>query len=270
MDKCRKDVLAFKELVKGGVFFCFDTETTGLSPVDDDIIEFSAVRYEDRDGQYIETDALDIFINPGRSIPEEITRITGITNQQIAKEGVSPEEAARRIYEFMGDAPVVIGYNSLSFDQNFMNSLYRKTLGSEFKPSFHLDVIKMAREKFQGSHKLVCMAEKAGIADRFRFHSSLDDARATFEVFKYILPLYDKAEPPTDTAAVKITGFKRWQKSDTLDRLYVGNTKNISMYLDIPKNEWNIAANVETADVVGNIYSFAGVASNAELLEKYG
>lgn len=268
MDKYRSEVLSFMEAVKGRSFFCFDTETTGLSPVDNDIIEFSAVKYQEEGGKYREVSRFDIYINPEYEILAEITEITGITTEML-KGCPNSSEAAWQIAEYLGDSPILIGYNSVSFDEKFVKSLYRKTTGKDFTPSFHLDVLKMAREKCPKPHKLIDMATRAGVAEGLRFHSSIDDALATFAVFEYLLPMYAEPEPAENGDELKIIGLRRWTKSATLDRLYVGNKKNWPIYLDIPKDEWFIGANIDDVQVISAIYEFAGVTDNAQLVSKY-
>ena len=58
----------------------FDLETTGLDKERDRVIEFAGVKvFPDKSQERFET-----FINPERPIPEEITEITGITNEMVA------------------------------------------------------------------------------------------------------------------------------------------------------------------------------------------
>ncbi len=268
MDKYRKEVRGFVDAVKGGHFFCFDTETTGLSPVENDIIQFTAIRFDERDGEYVQAETLDTYINPGYPIPEKITEITGITDEMV-KNAPTAKEAAVRIKEFLGEKPNLMGYNSVSFDQSFLDSLYRKTLGIRFEAGLHLDVLIMAREKMPKPHKLIDMATAFGVADGVTFHSSLADADATFKVFTHLLPMYDKEEPREETATLTVTGIKRWRRSDTLDRIYVNNSMNLSVYYDIPSKKWEIAGNVDDADVIRAAYAFAGVTTDEEFCEKY-
>ena len=266
MDKYREEVEKFQQLVKGGEFFVFDTETTGLSPVDCEIIEFSAIRYREENGQYIRVDELDQFINPGKPIPEEIVKITGITDEKVAG-CPSAKEAAKIIRDYLGESPIVVSYNGISFDEKFMNALYRKSFGGDFTPKFHFDVIIMAREKTPKPHKLIDMATRAGIEEGVAFHTSIADAEVTFGVMQYLLPMYEKKEEVK--TELTITGIKRWTKSETLDRLYVSNRENASIYYDIPKGTWNIMINADDETVKAKIFAFAEVPDEAALLAKY-
>lgn len=230
----RDTVIKFLKTIQGQDFFVWDTETTGLSPTRCDIIEFSAIKYHEENGYFKYVDSCDFYINPGYHIPSNITKITGI-NDQMVKNGKSLQEAALAIRDFWGENPNLMGYNSISYDQAFVNSLYIKTMGIEFTPGAHIDVLNMAREKSEGSHKLIDMATKAGVADNIRFHSSIDDAKATFGVFIYLLPMYQKPEEKKLT----ITKVIQWEKGE-LNRLYINNKEGYNIYFDIQNKIWHI------------------------------
>lgn len=264
-DKYRNEVLAFCEAIKGNIFYVFDTETTGLKCDENDIIEFSALkcRGED-DGTVTSLEELDIFINPGYSIPPIITELTGITDEMV-KDCPNSKEAAVIVSEFLGDDPILMGYNSVSFDAAFMRVLYQK-INKTFDAKVHLDVLKMAKEKTPKPHKLIDMANAAGIADGLAFHTSIDDAKATLGVFKYLLPMYKEKEATPELTSFKITGVQRWKKSETLDRIYVNNTMRVSVYYDIVNKCWEIGGNLPDAEVISAVFSYKGVSSVEELL----
>ena len=83
-----------------GDFVAFDLETTGLSSRSDAITEIGAVRFSG--GRAV--DRMCTFVDPGRSIPAEVVRLTGIRDEDV--EGApGQEEAVRRFLEFAGGLP---------------------------------------------------------------------------------------------------------------------------------------------------------------------
>ena len=58
----------------------FDLETTGLDLVGDRIIQISYIKVNP-DGK---EEREDLLVNPSKSIPIEVSKLTGITNEQVA------------------------------------------------------------------------------------------------------------------------------------------------------------------------------------------
>lgn len=67
----------------------FDTETTGLSPNRDEIIEFSAAVLERQNGEAVVTREYDnlVALSPGRFVPPKIQPSPGLTNQDLRERG---------------------------------------------------------------------------------------------------------------------------------------------------------------------------------------
>ena len=131
MDLYRDKIIEFMKISKGKDIFCFDTETTGLLGKSErvDIIEFSCIKISFGEAGYTITDSLDLFINPGYPIPAEILQFnlannTGITQEKIDLEGVTQKEAVKIIKDFWGETPILIGYNSKSFDEPLVIDLF--------------------------------------------------------------------------------------------------------------------------------------------------
>ena len=57
----------------------FDLETTGLDLVNDHIIQISYIKVYPDDKEERE----NIFVNPGISVPEKVTLLTGISNDDV-------------------------------------------------------------------------------------------------------------------------------------------------------------------------------------------
>lgn len=95
-------------------FVALDLETTGLNPDFDTIIEVGAARFEN--GELLDT--FGTLINPGRSIPERVTAITGISSDDVA--GAPRIEAVLSdLRRFVGSHPVV-GHR-VEFDLSFLS-----------------------------------------------------------------------------------------------------------------------------------------------------
>ena len=62
-------------------YIALDLETTGLNPQEAEIIAIGAVRVEDNEI----TDRFHTFVKPRMGIPEESTRLTGITDKDVLK-----------------------------------------------------------------------------------------------------------------------------------------------------------------------------------------
>src|SRR5688500_15263627 len=86
-------------------FVVFDFETTGLSPwAGDEVIEIGAMKIFGNDID--ETNYFHTLVNPKRLIPEEATKVNGITNDMVA---AAPclDEVFPKFLEFCGDAWLV-------------------------------------------------------------------------------------------------------------------------------------------------------------------
>ncbi len=269
MDNYRDAVMAFKEAIATkNEFYVFDTETTGLNASDNDVIEFGALKVRYDGGAFKVVDCCDIYINIGYPLPDIITEITGITDLELSQKGISTTDAAYEIKKFLGDSPILVGYNSVTFDTPFMQKMFQTQLSEPFTQTVQLDVLTMAKEKTPKPHKLINMAEKAGLTG-IEFHRAIDDCKATLGVLLYLLPMYDEKEPETDVNDITIMGIRRWTKSHTLDRLYVSNSKNLPMYYDIYTKNWYVGENCDLETVITKVLDFAGVSNDAELVAMY-
>ena len=88
----------------------FDLETTGVDVEHDHIIEIAMVKvFPDRTKADFGT-----LVNPGRSIPPEVTEITGISDEDV-KSSPTFEEIADEVANLIEDADLA-GYNAVNFD----------------------------------------------------------------------------------------------------------------------------------------------------------
>jgi len=90
-----------------------DVETTGLDPDEDRIIEIGIVRFDGGDVEEVYGQLVD----PDRQLPDRVTDITGITEEDLAGEPTFDAVAAD-VVERLTDVGIV-AYN-LEFDQSFV------------------------------------------------------------------------------------------------------------------------------------------------------
>jgi DNA polymerase III epsilon subunit family exonuclease len=130
-----------------------DLETTGLDPEHDRITEICVLRAVF--GEKVH-DGLATLINPGRSIPQQIVDLTGITDEMVKdKPG---EEVLHQFLDYI-DKDLVHAYNA-DFDMSFLRAA-AKRLGRTFNNE-SLCVLELLREKHPNlrSYKLkdACVA----------------------------------------------------------------------------------------------------------------
>lgn len=156
-----------------------DTETTGLDPSKNRIVEIGAIELMNHvpTGRHFHK-----YINPEMDIPAEATNVHGITNERVAKEPVFAEIAAEFI-DFAGDAKFVI--HNAEFDMGFLNAEFAR-LGFEKMPmSRAVDTVRMARQKFPGAPaSLDALCKRFGIDNTHRtLHGALLDADLLAKVY---------------------------------------------------------------------------------------
>lgn len=155
-----------------GVFV--DTETTGLDPDTDEVIELAVLPFEyERDtGAIVRVDAgaaLSAFRQPSFPIPPESSKVHGITNEMVAGQAIDPE----RIRALIEPAHLVIAHNA-TFDRPMVEkhwpifeekhwacSFAEIDWKSEGVGSAKLDYLLWSRGWFHGGHRALSDAEAA-------------------------------------------------------------------------------------------------------------
>ncbi|MBC7202307.1 MAG: 3'-5' exonuclease [Pusillimonas sp.] len=165
-------------------YVVFDTETTGLSPEQDDIVQIAAVRIVN--GRRIQNEVFDTLVNPGRAIPVASTRVHGITNAMVADAPDIPT-AIQRFHKFAHNA-VLVAHNA-PFDVGFLKK-YEARANCQFVHPI-LDTVLLSAVLFgQGeNHSLDALAHRLGItiSEEAR-HTAIGDATATADAILKIIP----------------------------------------------------------------------------------
>ncbi|OUP10440.1 helicase C-terminal domain-containing protein [Collinsella sp. An2] len=153
-----------------------DTETTGLSAQENELIEISAARLSR--GQVAER--FDTFVKPHALIPPEITQLTHITNADVAH-APSAREAVADLVEFVQGRPVVA--HNATFDRTFIESVR----GGVNVSDIWIDSLALSRIALPrlASHKLSFIAEVFGCSSVS--HRANDDVDALAGVWHILL-----------------------------------------------------------------------------------
>ncbi|MBN2303907.1 MAG: DEAD/DEAH box helicase [Anaerolineae bacterium] len=154
-----------------GTIVALDLETTGLNPDLDTIIEIGAARFED--GELIDT--FGTLINPGRTIPERITAITGIATDDVL-DAPRIHEVLTELRQFIGTGPVV-GHR-VDFDLSFLN---RFGVG---QTNVAIDTYDLAAVMMPTAprYNLTSLTSQTGL-DLEHAHRALDDTIATGRLY---------------------------------------------------------------------------------------
>lgn len=163
--------------------YVFDVETEGLDPVKHHIIQLSALKIDPETLDVL--DKINVFINPCRPLSDKVKEITGYTDEFLATCPLEVE-AFPKIYNFLGEAPLLIGHN-VGFDKSMLDALY--TRQGQFLFCEDIDTCRMAREllkkqKDVPSHKLIDVAAYYGADIGLDFHKADDDIVATLRIFQ--------------------------------------------------------------------------------------
>lgn len=157
----------------------YDTETTGVRPDKDRIIEIAA--YDpDRDISFVQ------FVNPGCPIPAESTGITGITDEMVSN-APSYEIVGRNFIEFCGPDAILIAHNNERFDKIFIET--ESTRYNLILPSWrYLDTLKWSRKYRTDlpSHALQALREVYGF-EANQAHRALDDVMMLHKIFSMMI-----------------------------------------------------------------------------------
>ena len=239
-------------------FVVVDLETTGLDPEKDQIIEIGAIKFVDG----VETDRIDELIDPGIPIPEFITRLTGISDDDVA--GKPPiNEVFPRLVNFMAGA-AMIG-QQVNFDASFLEYHHRKVnndyynwddtlLRFKYLENLRLDTLFLARilMPFLDGYKLSELAKHLGF-DLENAHRAIEDARATGYVF---LELIDRVLA-TDNMAL----------SNIVNLLYPNSVRAKTFFLPVLKfkQQHNIKVDsVSLIDEAQNVQQFYNVSGEGD------
>lgn len=168
----------------------FDTETSGLEPLEHQIIELAAIRVvRTQTGALRIEDKMDDFIRlpEGEQLRPEITELTHITDAMLQEEGKSPAEVAIRFHQLIAGTGtkrrVLLAAHNAQFDLLFTRQLLKgHRLGVELK---FLDTLTVYKDRAAYPHKLEAAIKHYNLESKVQnSHRAIDDVCALLEVAK--------------------------------------------------------------------------------------
>ena len=164
----------------------FDLETTGLDLVKDRIIQISYIKVfpggEER--------RVNMMVNPGKHIPQEVSALTGISDADVADKPMFKDVAAKLNEEFRGCD--FAGFNSNHFDIPMLaEEFLRAGIDFDFSKCNLVDAQtifhKMERRNLAAAYKFYCGRD---MEDDFEAHRADQDTEATYRVLMGELDRY--------------------------------------------------------------------------------
>lgn len=222
--------------MRQGLFL--DVETTGLDPVNDEIIQLAMVRFTyTLDGKICDvSEPFDQLRQPTKPIPPEITLLTGLSDADVLGHQINPTEVAN----YSVNANIVIAHNA-GFDRQFVEKLF---------PCFALKpwACSMAdvdwRDEGIESTKLAYLAMEFGFF--YERHRAVNDCLAAIEILGHPLPksgtpvltnLLNNARKPTWRIWAENSPFETKDILKARGYRWVNdpNTQIKGWYVDVPE-----------------------------------
>lgn len=171
-----------------GNYVVFDLETTGFSPVKDEIIEISALRV--RNGEVKEE--FTTLVNPNMPIPRAASRVNSITDEMV-EDAPQLSEALAAFWDFAGE-DVLVGHNIHSFDLPFLYEGAKKAFCRQMHNNY-VDTLYFARTCMPqlGHYKLTDISEQFGIATTGA-HRALADCYMNQKCYERLLEIWQKKQ----------------------------------------------------------------------------
>ena len=164
-------------------YVVIDLETTGLNPVDNDIVQIAALKFIN----HTERDRFSTYLSPVVPISREAASVNHI-NSRMLKGKPYLEDISDQLMDFI-DGFTLVAHNA-KFDIPFLQT----RLGFRIENSV-IDTIFLARYCIKGveNYKLETLKKYLGLT--YPSHDALNDCLTTARLYEYCLPFF----PETDT-----------------------------------------------------------------------
>lgn len=176
-------------LSKLSVFYVIDIETTGLNPVNDEIIQITALRFLN----FEPTETFTTYVKPHNGLNPKAQKINGITEKDV-ENAPYIEQVIRLFDAFLSEShtkqePPIVGHK-IAFDYQFLTAHGSKALSDArlLNSRKFYDTLDLSKREYSfcSVFKLETLTRNILNILRSDAHDSLSDALATGLLFKQI------------------------------------------------------------------------------------
>lgn len=163
-------------------FVVFDTETTGLNELGNDLpFEMTFIRFDLKNPKFIDSE-ITVRINPADYLEyftydsgeiEQITHID-VLSKDFTEKCVSMEVAMTQILEFLGNDTCVFAHNGC-FDANIMNNIIRQTKIIPKRNIFVFDTVEIMDVIYNKMAKVLYPAKNLDFILKCVLHDEIDE-----------------------------------------------------------------------------------------------
>lgn len=231
-----------------------DTETTGFNYLEDKIIELGIVLFEfSADGRIFRiVDQYEGFQDPQIAIPEEIIKITGITDDMVKGQKID----LGKIRTMLSNVVVVIAHNS-SFDRKFVEQLEPAFIDKAWACS--MKDIDWRAEGIE-SAKLEYIAYRLGFF--YSGHRATIDCLAGIHVLSHTLPCTKQLALKVMLDKARTKEYRLWATRSPFDKKDIlkkrgyrwnggENDQPKSWYIDIASDKQDAEIKFLHSDIYG-------------------
>lgn len=195
-------------------FIALDIEATGISPNKSRIIEIGAIKVVDGN----KVDTFSSLINPCIPISEEITELTGITEEMVRR-APHAKEVLKEFLDFVENYPW-LGH-SINSDYGYIKAaLYQNDMLDKRFVKYGYDTLAIAKKLLPdlSSKSLKNLCKYYNIINKNE-HRALSDVNATIELFYRLQDAFYKDKKESFKKALltykikKIQNITNWQKN---------------------------------------------------------
>lgn len=165
------------------IILSFDTETSGLDPQKDRVVEFGAYVWDTEKDKNVLCEG--VYFKIPFKMSDDVMKIHHISNETVQNEGVLFEEYADRAYKMLSRADVIVGHN-IEFDINMMDAEFLR-VGMRMPETQWIDTMILARRWYPSLKEIMPSKSLGKVSNFFMLpafdaHRAFDDCKRTMEI----------------------------------------------------------------------------------------